>query len=115
MNRFTTTMTTFALAVGFQSAHAAPPSEVPSVVVRFADLDLSRSEGARVLFRRLQGAAETVCAPLDDRQLARHMHFLACVRSAISAAVSKVDQPALTTYYEAKTTGRKATMQIAQK
>ena len=115
MYRFTTTMMIFALALGFQSAHAAPPQNVPSVVVHFADLDLSRSEGATVLYHRLKGAAETVCAPLDDRDLARHMSFKACVQNAISTAVAKVDQPALTAYYEAKTNGRNATIQIAQK
>lgn len=114
MYRFTTTMTMFALALGFQSAYAAPPENVPSIVVHFADLDLSRSEGAAVLYQRLKGAAETVCAPLDDRDLARHMSFKACVHSAISTAVTKVDQPALTAYYEAKTHGRNATIQIAQ-
>jgi UrcA family protein len=115
MYRFTTTMTIFALALGFQSAHAAPPQDVLSVVVPFGDLDLSRSAGAAALYQRLKGAAETVCAPLDDRDLARHMSFRACVQSAISTAVAKVDQPALTAYYETKTIGRNATIQIAQK
>jgi UrcA family protein len=99
MYRFTTTMTIFALALGFQSGHAAPPQNVPSVVVHFADLDLSRSEGATVLYQRLKGAAETVCAPIDDRR------FKPCVQNAISTAVAKVDKPALTAYYEAKTNG----------
>ena len=115
MYRFTTTMMILALALGFQSAHAAPPQNVPSVVVHFADLDLSRSAGATVLYQRLKGAAETVYAPLDDRNVARHMSFRACVQSAISTAVAKVDQPALTAYYEAKRNGRNATVQIAQK
>ena len=73
MYRFTTTVMIFALALGFQSAYAAPPESVPSIVVHFADLDLSRSEGAAVLYQRLNGAAETVCAPLDGRHLGRHM------------------------------------------
>jgi UrcA family protein len=115
MYRFTLTMTIFALALAFQSAHAASPQNVPSVVVHFADLDLSRSEGITVLYHRLKGAAETVCAPHDGRDLARHMSFKACVQSAISTAAAKVDQPALTAYYETKTIGRNATVQIAQK
>ena len=114
MYRFTTPMTIFALAVGLQSPHAAPPENVPSAVVHFADLDLSRSAGVTVLYQRLQGAAETVCAPLDDRDLPRHMRFKACLLSAISRAVAQVDRPALTAYYEAKTKGRGATVQIAQ-
>jgi len=115
MYRFTATMTIFALVLGLQSAHAAAPQDVPSVVVHFADLDLSRSEGATVLYQRLKDAAETVCAPLDERDLARYFSFNACVENAISTAVAKVNRPALTAYYEAKTSGRKATIQIAQK
>ena len=115
MYRFTTTMMMFALALGFQSAYAAPPENAPSKVVKFADLDLSRSEGASVLYQRLRGAAESVCAPLDDRDLARQKSFKACVQSAISAAVATVDRPALTAYCEAKTNRRNATIQIAQK
>jgi UrcA family protein len=115
MYRFTTPTMMFALALGFQSAHAAPPQDVPSVVVQFADLDLSRSEGARVLYQRLKRAAEAICAPLDDRELARHMHFTACLQNAISTAVVKVNRPALTAYYTAKTNGRNATIQMAQR
>jgi UrcA family protein len=115
MFRFTTTMMIIALALGFQSARAAPQQDVPFKVVHFADLDLSRSEGAAVLYRRLKGAVETVCAPLDDSMLAGHMRFQACVQNAISTAVAKVDQPALTAYYETKTNGRNTTIQIARK
>ena len=103
------------LAVSGQSAHAGSPQNVPSVVVHFGDLDLSRSEGATVLYRRLTSAAETVCAPLDDRGLARHMSFKACVQSAISLAVAKVDRPVLTAYYEARANRDNAAIQIAQK
>jgi len=115
MYRFTTTIMIFALVLGFQSANAAAPQDVPSVVVHFPDLDLSRSEGATALYQRLKVAAETVCAPRDDRALANQMRFKACVQSAISTAVAKVDKTALTAYYETKTNGRNATIQIAQK
>jgi hypothetical protein len=37
------------------------------------------------------------------------------VQAAISAAVAKIDRPALTAYHEAKTNRRNATIQIAQK
>ena len=115
MYRSATAMMMFALALGFQSAYADPPQNVPSVVVHFADLDLSRSEGATVLYQRLRAAAQTVCAPLEDRGLARHLSFKACVQTAISTAVAKVDRPALTAYYEAKASRGNATIQIAKK
>lgn len=115
MYRFTMTIVTFAMALGLQPARAAAPQNVPSLVVHFADLDLSRSDGAAVLYQRLKVAAETVCFPLDDRALARHRLFSACVQNAISSAVAKVDRPALTTYYKAQQGLRNATIKIAQK
>ena len=65
MYRLPTTMMIFSLALGFQSAHASPPQPGPPVAVRFADLDLSRSDGATVLYGRLKDAAERVCTALD--------------------------------------------------
>jgi len=111
MNRFTTVI--FALTFGIQAAHAAAPQNPPSLTVQFADLDISGTAGARVLYRRLQHAAETVCAPLDDRNLALHLRFNQCVQTAINTAVAKVDRPALTAYHEAHT--GKTTIQLAQK
>jgi UrcA family protein len=114
MYRFTTTMMIFALAFGFQTAHAASPQDAPSVFVQFGDLDLSRTAGATILYQRLRGAAETVCASLDDRNLLRHMKFNACVQRAIGAAVAKVDRPALSAYYKAQTSDHNPTIQTAQ-
>jgi UrcA family protein len=109
MNRFSTTTLTFALALGLQSAHADTPQGLPSVVVQYADLDVSHSTGASALYHRLRGAAETVCSPLDGRDLASRAAFNACVQSALNTAVAKVNQPALTGYYKAKTNARNAT------
>jgi UrcA family protein len=61
--------------------------------VHFGDLDLARRKGATVLYQRLRGAAEPICAPLDNRDLARHVRFKAGVQSAISATVANVDAP----------------------
>ncbi len=115
MYRFTTTMSMLALSFGFQSAQADAPPDVPSQVVRFADLDLAHTQGAAVLYQRLQSAAAAVCAPLEDRAIVRHMKFRACVHSAIGRAVTEVDNPQLTSYYTAKLKGSNATMQVAQR
>jgi UrcA family protein len=115
MYRFTTTMTILALGLTLQSAYAASAQDPPSKTVQFADLDLSGTQGAAVLYDRLRAAAETVCAPLDDRDvLARHMRFKACMQSAISSAVAKVDRPTLTAYYKAQTGGHNSPVRIAQ-
>ena len=109
MYRFTTTMMIFVLGLGYQLGNAASPGDVPSVTVHFADLDLSHSQGVTVLYRRLKEAAKTVCAALDDRDVERQMRFEACWHGALSKAVTKVDQPALTAYYQAQFKGRNAT------
>ncbi len=55
MNRFTTTMMISALGLGSQLANAAPPKGPPTVIVRFADLDLSHNQGVTALYQRLIG------------------------------------------------------------
>jgi UrcA family protein len=114
MNRLTITMTIFALALGFQSAQAATPEKVPSVVIHYADLDLSRSEGTVILYQRLRRAAFVVCAALDDAALKRQLMFNACMEHAISTAVTQVHKPTLTAYYEAKMGDRNGATQVAQ-
>ena len=114
MYRLTTTMMIVALGLSSQLAHAAPPEDVHFIDVHFADLDLTRSDGAAVLYHRFQAAAKTVCASLDARDLASQMRFKGCVETAIGSAVAQVDRPALTAYYKARTNGRSAAIQIAK-
>ena len=42
------------------------------------------------------------------------MRFRGCVENAIGSAVVKVDRPALTAFYKARTNGRNAAIQIAK-
>lgn len=105
MYRFTSMVMIFALAL-MCVAHAGPAPDRPQVVVRLADLDLSRSQGAALLYQRLRAAAEAVCARLDDDQLGRHMAFKSCVQGAIGRAVAGVDRPALTAYHRTQISGR---------
>ena len=114
MYRFTTTMMMVALSLGSQLTPAAPPQDVHFIDVHFADLDLTRSEGAAVLYQRLEAAAKSVCASLDARDLTSQTHFKGCVETAIGSAVAKVDRPALTSYYKARTNDRNAAIQIAK-
>jgi hypothetical protein len=61
MNRITTIILTSALAAGAQIAHAADPTDASlrHVKVLFSDLNLTSIDGAKTLYRRLQGAAES--------------------------------------------------------
>ena len=115
MYRITTTIMIFGLGLSFQLAHAAPPQDVHFIGVRFADLDLTGSEGAAVLYQRIEAAAKTVCASLDGRDLASQMRFRGCSETAIGSAVAKVDRPILTAYHKARMNDRNAIIQIAEK
>jgi|KBSMisStaDraftv2_1062788.scaffolds.fasta_scaffold39118_2 UrcA family protein len=67
--------------------------------VNFAELDLSRPAGAETLYRRIERAAEEVCAPFTGRQLIEKMNRKACIASAVERAVRQVNAPLLTDYY----------------
>lgn len=70
---------------------------VPSVRVKYADLDLGARAGASVLLSRIEAAARTACGGAPDiRQLDRVARFEACRRSAVARAVAAVDSPLLT-------------------
>jgi UrcA family protein len=81
---------------------------VNQYTVRFADLDLSKLDGAAVLYHRLNQAAAIVCSPLDSKGLAMTAQHRACVDHAIAGAVASVGRPMLSQYYESRTKGDKA-------
>lgn len=88
-------VTLITAVVPFES-RADAPTERPSVVVRFAELDLQRAEGAATLYARLQHAARFVCddATLVDGEARRAVRR--CVRGALDDAVERIDRPLLT-------------------
>src|ERR1700676_2816045 len=58
------------VAAAAAAADAATPSaDVPSITVRYADLDLTTEQGAHNLYRRIQSAARFVCPSADLRDL----------------------------------------------
>jgi UrcA family protein len=75
---------------------SAEAEDAPSRVVRFADLDITKPAGAKVLYGRIRVAAHTVCEQSagGDPILRPAVH--ACIDKAIDEAVRKVDAPALT-------------------
>jgi len=85
------------LAARLCVASAADPSSA-SRTVRFADLNISSPSGAHVLYMRIRAAAQVVCSHYwfaTDGDRAR------CVRDATADAVTKINQPALSTVYNA--------------
>jgi UrcA family protein len=82
---------------------SADASDIPSVTVKFADLDILRPAGATKLYGRIQGAANLVCSGYDHSSFTAQANFKACVSDAIGRAVAKVESPALNMVYRAKT------------
>lgn len=93
-----------ASAFGLTAMPAAADSFAPplQVTVKFADLDISRSQGATVLFGRIRAAAESVCSPLDHGGPLDKTGFASCVKKSIADAVTSVNAPALTAVYSVK-------------
>ena len=91
-----------ALCVGFLLAGslgvaqaATSTDEVPSLVVRYGDLDLSSDAGVRALSRRLATAAHQVC-PFEDSKAPLQMAYNnTCRAQAIARAVHDINSPQL--------------------
>jgi UrcA family protein len=90
----TATLISIVCALGITPAWSSIPGEY-SVTVSFRDLDLARPEDANLLYRRIQGAAKRVCGN-PGADLIEQSIWRACYRSAISDAVTKVNNPLLT-------------------
>ena len=83
-----------AVGTPWTSAQASE-QDPPTKTVKFADLDIQTVEGAKVLYHRIQLAAQKVCASLgEDPGMREAMPH--CVNTAIDHAVRKVDAPYLT-------------------
>jgi UrcA family protein len=92
-------------------AHASGADDVPSVSVRFADLDLDRAAGSATLYKRLSVAARVVCRDLDPSDSAHsylkpvlQRQYQGCMDKAIIGAVGKINRPAFTSYVSTKMT-----------
>jgi UrcA family protein len=117
MNRMTTIILTSALAAGAQMAHSADPTDASArhVKVPFSDLNLTSIEGATTLYRRLQNAAESVCAEHGTRDVRSLFRAQTCMSAAMTAAVADINQPTLTAYYRAKHTDTNAAVRQASR
>ena len=105
MNRFTSTiLVAVVTALGPQLSFARPP-DPPRITVRFADLDLSRPEGAQTLYNRLRSAAEQVCEQVQSESGLSWTFraYKTCIDKATADAIAKVNRPLLTAYWQSKT------------
>ncbi len=100
-----------AATLGCSAALASPASagidQPATYVVRFADLDLSRIDGAATVYTRIRSAAHQVCTSLEGRDLGLLVKYRACVDKAIADAVASVNRPLLSQYHQLHTKGDK--------
>jgi UrcA family protein len=89
-------------AAPIAATHAEGNAVTRSEMVRYGDLDLNNQEGAVTLYRRLHNAAADVCSNPSEDRYSSVPDYQRCVEHAVGAAVASVDQPALTTYAEAR-------------
>jgi UrcA family protein len=89
-----------AAALAFSGfAGASTVRELPSMVVKFGDLNLENPVGVAKLHARLHAAARLVCSPLDSRVLGLREQFDHCVADAVTASVAKIDNANLTAFH----------------
>jgi UrcA family protein len=95
-------------ALAAVSASTATEDDHPSRVVKFADLDLSHSPGAAVLYTRIRSAAREVCLPANNWMMELRAISDQCRNETIARAVADIHAPALTTYYMEQTRAKVA-------
>jgi UrcA family protein len=82
---------------------AADRTTTVSETVKYGDLNISNPQGAAILYRRIVGAAYSVCRDnVDSRNLESQSNLVACVHKAIADAVTKVGQPQLFAIYNSR-------------
>lgn len=92
-----------ALTCGIATASFAFDSpDASQVKVKYGDLDVSSASGAAMLYKRIQGAAETVCQPLKNPDLFPRKLFYICMKKAISNAIKEANEPLLFAIANAK-------------
>ena len=83
-----------ALAFSFATVSRADDDTAPpQVIVKFADLDVSTSQGAAALYGRIHGAAVDVCSRMYVVEQAYRWHKNACLQKVIGDAVIKGQSP----------------------
>jgi len=92
---------TIATASAATRPAAAPDADVPSMVVRYGDLNLATEQGAKTLYRRIAFVAKQVCPDGESRDLESLNRARACQHEAIERAVHSVHNERLAAAYAA--------------
>jgi UrcA family protein len=93
-----------ALGSSFSDVCAAADTdatELRSRVVAYQDLNVSKAQGAAVLYGRIRAAAASVCSVPEDADFSAKLREAPCIHKAIAEAVSAINQPELFAVYNA--------------
>ena len=74
---------------------SAEAEDVPSKTVLFKDLDITKSDGAKVLYSRIRAAARDVCESSTGSDPILRLATKGCIEKAIDKAVKDVNAPML--------------------
>ncbi len=80
--------------------------DLPSVTVRYTDLDLNTPAGVEALYARLRAAAKAVCNVDERKPLTEAMAAKNCYHQTLSAAVDEAKLPTLTALHSVEHGGR---------
>ncbi len=102
------------------AAQAAPPSDVPTAVVKFRDLDMAGPAGKERLYRRMVQAARAVCSPLDPNgsvvKPAFPRQYETCIDQAVFGAVARLNRQEFSEYVAARQpNGANASVHLANR
>ncbi len=84
------------MAVAATVSVAAPADDVASVEVRYGELDLARSAGAEVFYRRLKNATREICGPVNARSAVLMRKWTECYQGTLDTAVATANRPMIT-------------------
>ena len=86
-----------ATTFGVQASHAqvaADDIDVPSVIVKYDDLNLGTEEGSRALYNRLEFAAQRVCPRVGYvTELKRNEDARRCITASVERAAKQIKSP----------------------
>jgi len=95
------------------AAQADQAGEVPARTVHYADLNLNTDAGVATLYSRIRNAAQLVCGNVDPRRLDESASAKACIDKAVFSSVSAVNNPKLTSEYNARVNGTQKQFSVA--
>lgn len=86
----------------------------PDITVRYGDLAIDTQQSASKLLRRIEWAAQRVCARLEHGTLASHANAKACRHTVAAASVQKVNHPMLQAVYDSAKGARPAVASLGR-